>query len=159
MEAKMEEILKRLEIIESIQYAMINASDISKLPDELQDQIRIKKQTKERIYEINLMNEWIEKDKRDIIAHYYNKPLTKREKEEAINRYCNIGSERWWSGIKTNLRATRGSTARDNKRQKKNDAINTREREKIIMKEKHEERDPEIRKERENEIRINELFE
>ena len=52
MEAKMEEILKRLEIIEKIQDAMINAVDISKLPDELQelqDKIRIKKQTKERM--------------------------------------------------------------------------------------------------------------
>lgn len=152
MEAKMEEILKRLEIIESIQYAMINAVDISKLPDELQDKLRIEKRVKERMDEITLMNEWIEKDKQAIIAHYYNKPLTKREKEEAINSYCNIGTERWWSIKKMNM-------PRDNIRQKKLDAITKREREKIIMKEKHEERDPEIRKERENEIRINELFE
>ena len=47
----------------------------------------------------------------------------------------------------------------DNMHQKRLDAINTREREKIITKEKHEERDPEIRKERENEIDTNNLFE
>ena len=154
MDNKMEEILKRLEAIETTLHAVLQAVDISKLPQELQEQIRCEKQSKERMEDISLCNEWIEKDKQNIIDLYNNKPLTKNERAEAIAYYCKIGSARWWDIKKNQIHQTKLETQRN----KKGEAQRELRREQIIAREKHEERDPEIRKKRENEIATNKLF-
>ena len=150
----MEEILKRLEALETTLHAVLQAVDLSKLPEELQEQIRCEKQSKERMEDISLRNEWIEKDKQNIIDLYNNKPLTKNERAEAIAYYCKIGSVRWWD-IKKNEIYQSKSIAQRNKQE---EAQRELRREQIIAKEKHEERDPKIRKKRENEIATNKLF-
>ena len=155
MDIKMEEILKRLEELETIQHQILNAIDISKLPDELQDKLRIEKRVKERMDEITLMNEWIEKDKQEIIKFYSNKLLTKSERAEAIYYYCNIGTHGWWHTTKYKIRNAANVSSRSKKKDFRNDLI----REETIAKEKYEERSSEIKKERENEIRANKLFE
>ena len=154
MDIKTEEILRRLYVLERRVDAVLRAVDISKLPEELQEKIISENMIKERIDEITLMNEWIEKDKQEIINYYSNKPLTKSEKNEAINRYCKIGTERWWNLKKREIHQTK-LLAQRNKRE---DARRDLTRQETIATEQHQERDPDIVKERQNEITTNKLF-
>ena len=155
MDIKTEEILRRLYVLERRVDAVLRAVDISKLPEELQEKIISENKVKERIDEITLMNEWIEKDKQEIINYYSNKPLTKSEKNEVINRYCEIGTERWWILKKREIHQTK-LLAQHKKRE---DARRDLTRQKMIAKEQHQERDSDIVKERKKEIDANKLFE
>ena len=155
MDIKTEEILRRLYVLERRVDAVLRAVDISKLPEELQEKIISENKIKERIDEITLMNEWIEKDKQEIINYYSNKPLTKSEKNEAIYRYCKIGTEQWWYVKKNEI----NNTKRQAQRNKREDARRDLTIQETIAKEQHQERDSDIVKERQKEIAANKLFE
>ena len=155
MDIKTEEILRRLYVLERRVDAVLRAVDISKLPEELQEKIISENKVKERIDEITLMNEWIEKDKQEIINYYSNKPLTKSEKNEAIYGYCEIGTERWWYVKKNEIRRTKLLAQRNKREDARRDLI----RQETIATEQHQERDPDIKKERKKEIAANKLFE
>ena len=161
MDDKLEQIIKRIDKLESIQNAILDAIitskfvDSSKLPDQLEEKLIIKKHVKEKMDDINLMNEWIEKDKQEIIKYYGNKPLTTSEKNDAINRYCIIGTAQWWYPKKSELDRLRNA----NSQNIGEDTLNDLRRQETITIEQHQGRRRDIIKERKNEIDTKNLFE